>query len=424
METQILLILLVLILSAFFSGMEIAFVSASKLRIELLKKKEKISGKILSKYFKNPTRFIGTTLVGNNITLVIYGIIMASMLEPILERYFAIESDLTMLTVQTIISTIVVLILGEFIPKVIFRLKADVVLALFVIPFEFFYYTLSPLVLFFVWISQSILKLFFKDLSTKKPPFLSEHDLEYFLKESDQQVLEEETNVNPRFFEKALDLKEVKIRECMIPRTEIVSIDVNKSVEELEKLFIESGVSRVIVYKDTVDNILGYVHHYEMLSKPENIRSVVMPISLVPESMNSTEALELFIKKKNNIVWVVDEFGGTAGIVTLEDILEEIIGEIEDEFDVEELVEKEIAEYEYIFSARLEIDYLNEKYNLDIPEGDYETLGGYILLHSEKIPEIKEEVILNNFEIVILEAQQNKIEKVKVKLLEPPESSS
>ena len=412
------LIIISLFFSAFFSGMEIAFVSVNKLRLEIQTKKIAWLGKILSVYIEKPSRFIATALVGNNITLVIFGILMTKATEPSLIKFLNIEKgSMALLVTQTLITTIVVLVFGEFMPKVLFRLKSLFLLKTLSPVFHLFYWTLSPLVSVFMYLSSVLLKVFLKDKKAVAEEMYSRNDLQYFIKEADVFQLKNEVNVDPKLLENALELKDIRVRECMVPRTSICSVEVNTSIEELKKQFIEKGFSRMIVYKENIDQVLGYVHHFEMLNNPVNIRSLLIPVMLIPESMNASDLLDRFIREHKNIAWVVDEFGGTSGIVTLEDVMEEIFGEIQDEHDEGGLLEKQISPQEFLFSARLEIDYLNEKYEIDLPEGDYETLSGLILDYAEHIPTQGEKVEIPGFVFTILEGRKNRLDKIKLNLI-------
>ena len=414
---QLIYITIALALSAFFSGMETAFVSSNKLRLELISKNRPWIGKMLSVHVEKPERFITTALVGNNITLVVFGILMAGFIEPRLSNYFQMESSSGKLLTQTIITTLVVLVFGEFIPKVMFRLKSVLLLMVFIPIFQLFYLLLYPIVWVFMYLSKNILFHILKVKSAGSEGLFNRNDLQYFIKETDQTHFAEEANIDPKLLENAMELKEVKARECMVPRTEICAINVDASIGELKDLFIAEGYSRIIVYKEDLDNIVGYAHHFEMLNNPKNIRSVLIPLTLVPESMSASDLLDVFTKKHLNIAYVVDEFGGTSGIVTLEDVMEEIFGEIKDEHDEDELLEKKISETEYLLSARLEIDYLNDKYGLNLPEGDFETLSGLVLDVAENIPKRGYKMEFEGFKITILESKNNRVEKIKLNVI-------
>lgn len=421
---QPLLIIFSLVLSAFFSGMEIAFVSANKLRLELTSKNSPWVGKMLSLHIENPSRFITTALVGNNITLVIFGILMARFLEPKISSILDISNQSTILFIQTIITTSVVLVFGEFIPKVMFRLKSVLLLRILIPVFQIFYYVLSPLVIVFMFLSKRILRHALNQTPTDQETFFGRNDLQYFIKEADHDQLVKEANIDPKLLENAMELKDVKTRECMVPRTEVCAINIDAPIQELRDMFIAEGFSRIIVYEEDLDNILGYVHHFAMLSNPKQIRSALIPLMLVPESMSASDLLDEFMKKQLSIAWVVDEFGGTSGIVTLEDVMEEIFGEIQDEHDDDEQLEKKISETEFLFSARLEIDYINDKYGLELPKEDFETLSGLVLHFAESIPKRGVKLDISGFRFTILEAKNNRIEKLKLNLLPPKEDAA
>jgi CBS domain containing-hemolysin-like protein len=401
--------------SAFFSGIEIAFISANKLRIELESKQGLISSKIISTFFlSTPSRFIGTMLVGNNISLVIYGIVMAGILEPPLHYYFT--SEVSVLAMQTIISTIVILITAEFLPKTLFRINPNQILRFFALPVLLLYILLYPVVVLTTGISTFVLKKIFRVKIVEGKLAFDRIDLDNYLREvtsldEDKEIRDHEIQI----FQNALDFSSRKVRDSIIPRTEIEALDVNSSIEDLRQKFIETGLSKILIYKDTIDEIIGYVHSYEMFRRPENIRSILLPVLIIPETMASQEAMTLFIQEHKSIAVVVDEFGGTAGILTIEDVMEEIFGEIEDEHDTEELEETKVSDHEYIFAGRLDIEYLNEEYRLGLPVSeDYDTLAGLLITHSGSIPEKEELIQIDNFLFTVLEVSETRIEKVKV----------
>lgn len=409
-----------LLLIAFFSGIEIAFVSANKLRVELLKEKGKSNASIVSNFNQNPARFISTMLIGLNISLVLFSSIMEGVLTP--ENFSFLPAHKGyLLMIETVVTTFIVLIFGELIPKMLFRINADRMLLLFAYPTQLIYFLLTPLTLIFHKLSQKVLKFFVgSDYHEGRQEF-TEEDLEYLIKESaasEDKEDNETDNLNSELFEKALYLKEVKVKSCLVPRLEIEGIEADETIEELRKMILETKHSRILVYEENIDKIIGYVHHFDLLKQPKSIRSIIRAVEVIPASMNAQDLLVQFIKERKNIAWVVDEYGGTAGIITLEDIMEEIFGEIEDEHDVEELIEKKISDTEFIFAARLEVDYLNEEYNLDIPEGEYETLSGFIVMNNEDIPDQGETITIDRFEIKILKASDKRIELVNVKVKE------
>ncbi len=411
-------IAIVLILSAFFSGMEIAYISANKFRAELDSKLRKFSSAIVSKLLKNPSQYISTMLIGNNIVLVLYGIFMADLLNPIIAQYTS--SQIVLMLSETVISTFIILIFAEYLPKVIFVTNPNLFLRFFAVPVYFFYLVLYPIAKFTIFISDLVLKLFgMSNKDSSKDFTFGKIDLDHFLDDVESNT--QESN-ELRYFKKAMDLSEIKLRECIIPRTEIVAVEVNEDIDKLKELFIKSGYSKILVYENNIDNIIGYVHALDMFKKPKTIREVMHSVIIVPETMSAQDLLTEFMNKRKNIAVVVDEFGGTAGIISMEDLLEEFIGEIEDEYDDPEHVEKKIGDNKYIFSGRLEIDYLNEKYNLDIPVSEeYETLAGFILEHHNDIPKVNDEIEIGRFKIKILSSTNMKIEKVGLEIKEEKE---
>ena len=423
MEIEI--IIISLILSGFFSGIEIAYISANKLKIELLKNQGTFSGRVLSLLTSSPSKFLGTMLVGNNIALIVLGIMMSRLLEPAIGELLpaGFNNEFSILLIQTIIITVMVLIVGEFLPKAIFRIKPNGFLSFFSLPLLAIYYLLYPIVQVVVSISKFTLKNILQVDYKESEPIFSKVDLEHFINQFvKNENEEEEDELNTDIFEKALYLTKVKARECMVPRTELEAIDVQTSIDDLRKKFVETKLSRLIVFDETIDNILGYVHHFDLLKQPSGIREILFPIKVIPESMPAKDILNIFISDRKSIAWVVDEFGGTAGIITLEDVLEEIFGEIQDEHDSEEFIEKQIFEDEFIFSGRLEVDYLNEKYNIGFPEGEYETLAGYIVSNHENIPDQGEDIIIDNFKFKILNVGETRIETIKLKILDKKEA--
>jgi CBS domain containing-hemolysin-like protein len=418
MLSTILYIIITLILIGFFSGVEIAFVSTNKLNIELKRKQGSYAGKVLSKFMENPATFIGTSLVGINICLVVYGLLMTELTDVMFNAVGLPHNEYLRLFLDTIIATIVVLFLAEFIPKAIFRSKPESILSFLTLPIQFFYYLLYPIAQLFVRISEFILRYLFGVRINEEKTIFSRVDLEHFVKQMRTgHDIDNEDDSNSELFENALSLSKVKIRECLIPRNEIEAVPINTSVEEVKNIFIETKRSKLIVYEDNIDNVVGYLHSIDALKKPKDIKSVMHSIPMVPETMITVDLLNQFTKERKSIAWVVDEFGGTAGIVTMEDILEEIFGEIHDEYDEEEYIEKQLSSNEYIFSGRLEIDYLNEKYHFDLPVEDAETLSGFIIENHESIPKQKERIIVGNYEFVMLHVSDTRIETVKVKSL-------
>lgn len=409
-------IILSLIFIGFFAGYEIAFVSANRLSIELKKKQGKQSGIILSDFVDNPAKFIGTCLIGLNSLLVIYGLLFDEFLKGIAWNPLNVKNEYLKLFIDTIISAIVVLIFGEFIPKAIFRARNDSLLSFFAPLAKFFHTIFEPLTNLFVNLAQWILKYIFNVRVNDKHNAFTKVDLEHFFQQTKEQD-EDNQELNTELFENALSLPTIKIRQCLVPRTEIEGVDKDISLEELRQKFVQTKLSKLLIFDDNIDNILGYVHQTDLFKRPGSIQEILHPILAVPESMSAADLINKFSKERKSIAWVVDEFGGTAGIVTMEDLLEEIFGEIHDEYDVEEFVEKQLAEDEFILSGRLELDYLKEKYNLEFPENDSETLSGYIIHKHESIPTLKETIIIDDYRFDILSVSETRIDTVKLKIL-------
>ena len=399
--------------SAFFSGMEIAFISSSKLKIELDNKKGLFSAKILSFFSSKPAWFIAAMLIGNNTALVIYTLYVTDLIEPYLLT-FNLNNNVVLL-VQTLFSTFFILLFAEFLPKAIFRLNPNSTLRIFSLILFVFYVFLWPLTALVVFLSNVILKLFGNHESLNKVSF-KKTDLDLYINELKKDLDEgEEMEHDVKIFHNALSFSKVIARDCMVPRNEIVSLEINDTVEDLKKLFLDSGHSRILIYKDNIDNIIGYVHSLELFKIPISIKSMLIPVSIVPESMSGIKLLEDFIDKKRSVSVVVDEYGGTSGILTMEDIIEEIFGEIDDEHDQEEFIHKELKENVFLFSGRLEIDFINEKYRLKLPvKEDYETLSGMIVSFAETIPKRREIFKIENYELLVLEVDDTKISKVQL----------
>ncbi|PSL04450.1 hemolysin family protein [Cecembia rubra] len=419
MESGYLLyVVITLLFSAFFSGVEIAFVSANKLHIELQNKQGLLSGKILSNFLQKPGQFIGTTLIGNTIALVLYGIFMANLLEPWITAWLPgnLENQASIMVVQTILSTILVLVTAEFLPKSIFLLNPNRLLSALSIPFQIIYYLMYPIVWLVVGLSRFfITKVLGLEYSEDKPVF-KVTDLNSFIQNNLQHSsLDVKVEIDTKIFDNAVEFKTIKIRECMVPRTDIVSVDVEDTIEDLKQVFAESGHSKIIVYEDSIDDVIGYCHQLELFKKPKKIRDILTPIIIVPESALANELLIQFIKERKSLALVVDEFGGTSGIVSMEDIIEEIFGEIQDEYDTDDLTEQKISENEYLISARHEIDYLNEKYGWELPYGEFETLAGFILSLIEDIPQKGQSITFGNLTFTIVAKQDHRIETLKVK---------
>ena len=418
MLSTVLYIVICLILIGFFSGIEIAFVSSNKLNFELKKKQGSYAGKVLSRFMENPATFIGTSLVGINVCLVIYGDLMTNLTNHLFDQVGLPHNEFIRLFLDTLIATIIVLVLAEFIPKALFRSKPESTLTFLTIPIQFFYFFLYPVARFFVKISEFILKYLFSVRISKEKTIYTRVDLEQFVKQLRTGQRNENQDLNTELFENALYLSQVRIRECLIPRNEIEAVELNTPLDELKAYFIETKLSKIIIYEGDIDNIVGYIHHLDFLREPKDIKSVMHAIPTVPEAMNAVDLLNQFTRERKSIAWVIDEFGGTAGIVTMEDILEEIFGEIRDEYDDEEYVEKQLSANEFIFSGRLEVEYINEKYKLNIPIDDAETLSGFIIENHESIPTQKERIIIGHYEFDILLVTDTRIETVKVKVLQ------
>ena len=412
------LIILSLVLSALFSGTEIAFVSANKLRVEIKKKKSARRGSIISGFYNDPASFLGTMLVGNNIALVLFTTLMTKLIEPYFLEWmpFLDTQPLLLLLFETLVITIVVLIFGEFLPKTLFRLFADQVLYFLAVPLQLLKWILQAPSWVMTKLSNQLLRLLRTPVEQVDNAF-TRLDLEHFIQGAQG---DEEEDIDKELFGKALNLRGVRVRECMIPRPEIENIDVTASVEDLEQIFRETKLSRIIVTNQDIDNVLGYVHHQQLLNRPKSISRVIMDLPYVPEAMPVADLLSRFIRDRINIAMVVDEYGGISGLITMEDILEELFGEIEDEHDQEEHVERIIEEgQEYIFSGRLEVDYLNEKYDLEIPEGDYHTLSGYIVTQTGTIPEQNDELHFGGYKFVLELVSDTKIETIRMIREEP-----
>jgi len=402
--------------------MEIAFITSNKLYFELEKKQGSWNSSVISKLTKNSSQFITTMLIGNNIALVVYGIFMGDLIIQLLfPEYISVDNyPIWILFVQTVISTLVILVTAEFMPKAIFRIYSTELLSIFAIPAYIIYKLLYVVSSFVVWLSKFMLKLVTGDKVEEKENEFRRVDIGNYISEQlDSVDDDEEMDVEIQMFQNALEFNEVKVRECMIPRTEIIGLDINDSITNLNKMFVSTGKSKIIIYKEDIDDILGYVHSFEMFKKPKDIKSILLPVEFIPETLPANELLSTFIKKRKSIAVVLDEYGGTSGLVTVEDIVEELFGEIEDEHDNLDMTEKKIKDNEYIFSARLEIDYLNEKYSLGLEENDnYETIGGYVLFHLQDIPEKNQIIEIEHFVITITKTSNNKIVELKLMIKE------
>ncbi|MCC5923348.1 MAG: HlyC/CorC family transporter [Crocinitomicaceae bacterium] len=416
-SSLLIIIVVAVLFSAFFSGAEIAFVSANRLKIELDNQKGLLSGKILSKLVKKDSLFITTMLIGNNVALVVYGIWTAEFLEKYIR--FITEIDGLVLLLQTIISTLIILLTAEFIPKALFQINPNGLLQFFSLPLLLIYWLFYPISIFTITISNILLRVF--KINTKGTNYaFSKIDLDEYVRDlnerressGDDDLLNE-----MQILQNALQFSDIKARDCMVPRTDIIALDLDTHIKDLTQVFIDTGLSKVLIYKETLDDIIGYVHSFELFRKPETIKQILRPISFIPEAMPAKELLALFARQNGNIAVVLDEFGGTSGVITIEDVVEEIFGDIEDEHDRDVLVEKELEQGVYLFSARQDVDYLNEKYNLSLEENAaYETIGGLVLYHLENIPEEGETIELDNSIITVKKVSDRKIEELELRM--------
>ncbi len=427
MALNLVIIIVTLMLSAFFSGMEIAYVSSNKIHIELEKKQEDFLGRILTKLTAKPSKYIATMLIGNNIALVIYGLTMGDVLvnwfQSLLPSSNAtltyLLTDFQLLT-KTVISTLVILITAEFLPKVFFQIYSNTLLKILALPTYIFYVVFTWISDFVLWISDAVLKYIFKANGEDVALAMTKVELGNYISEQMESFEDhEEVDSEIQIFQNALEFSDVKAREVMVPRTEITAVDISESIDNLRQLFIETGRTKILVYKETIDDILGYVHAFELFKKPKTIKSILIPVSFVPETILIKDVLNLLTKKRQSIAVVIDEYGGTSGIMSVEDIIEELFGEIEDEHDSLDMTEEQIDENTYRFSARLEVDYINETYKLNLPESEtYETLGGLIVNKTEGIPEENEAIQIENFRFTIEEVSSTKIDIVRLKIFD------
>ncbi|WBL21962.1 hemolysin family protein [Zunongwangia sp. HRR-M8] len=425
MSAEVIIIIFSLLLSAFFSGMEIAYVSSNKIYIEIEKLQNDFLAKVLKRLTKKPSKFIAAMLVGNNIALVVYGFYMGDLIMEWLTGMQPLDNailnylvtDLSLFT-QTLLSTLLILVTAEFLPKVFFQIYANSMLKFFAVPAYLFYLIFSFISSFVIWISDMILKRFFKTDGDEVQLAFSKIELGNFISEQMETVEEEdEVDSEIQIFQNALQFADIKAREVMIPRTEIIAVNQDVAPGDLVKTFTETGLSKILIFNETIDDIIGYVHSFELFKKPASIKSILLPVIFVPETMWVKDVLNVLIKKRKSIAVVIDEYGGTSGMMTIEDIVEELFGEIEDEHDSAILVEEKIGEDHYKFSARAEVDYINETYRLNIPTGEnYETLGGFIVNHTEEIPQQNEVVRIDEFELTILDVSNTKIDLVELKI--------
>ncbi len=400
---------------AFFAGIEMAFYSVNRLGIELKKKQGKPGAQILSRFFDAPENFLGTTVLGFVIFLVCFVLLFRIVMQPVW-NIVGLNNDGVRLALNIILSTFIVLIFGEFIPRANFRARSNWLLSRLVWVINVFYQLLQPIAAFFIKLSNWALKYVFNIRIHDKKDVFSRGDLETLYNKDDEDEYEPE-EMDTQLFENVLELSKVKIRECLVPRKEVIGVEFRTSIEQVREKLIETKLSKLIVFENSIDNITGYIHQLDLFKDPKSLQDILLPIPAVPETMNAIDLINKLIKERKSIAWVVDEFGGTAGIVTLEDVLEEIFGEIDDEYDREEFVEKQIAENEYIFSGRLELDYLTRKYELTFDDDESETLSGYIINHHETIPRQRERIIIDNYEFDVLNVSETRIEMVKLKVL-------
>jgi putative hemolysin len=422
MDSDLIIIIVCLIFSALFSGVEIAFLSSNRLKVELDKNKGTISGRILGHFYKKEQNFIGTLLLGNNIALVVFGISFANLVVEVdqitdSKSLWGIEDDALILLIQTLLSTLLVLIVAEFLPKVIFQLNPNRLLKALSIPVYLIYLILFIPTQFIMVISVFVLKIFKVEITNSEKVF-SKIDLEHYVQDINNRIKDEaELGNEMQILQNALDFSKIKARDCMVPRLEIISMEVDESIEDLNRLFIQTGISKILIYRDTIDNVIGYVHSFELFKKPTEIKQVMRPISFVPEAIPGKELLEIFTKQSSSIAVVVDEYGGTAGVITIEDVIEEIFGDIEDEHDSEDWLEEKIDDNTYRFSGRVDIDYLNETHKFTLPESDeYETLGGLIINELESIPESGTVIQVGNYKLTIEEVSDRRIEIVRIEI--------
>ncbi len=427
MTSSFFVIFISILLSAFFSGMEIAFISSNRIHIEIEKRQSGWISSILAKLTSKPSKFIAAMLIGNNLALVVYGFVMGDVLMNWFQSFLPSENRLltylledAVLVSQTVLSTLLILITAEFLPKVVFQIYSNQLLKFFALPAFIFYQLFAPISSFVIWISDVFLKKIFKISDDQIQLAFSKVDLGHYINEQlNASETKEDIDTEIQIFQNALEFSEVKSREVMIPRTELMAISVHESIDILTNKFVESGFSKILVFNNTVDDILGYVHSFDLFKRPANIESILKPVELVPETMLIKDVMNVLTKKRRSIAVVLDEYGGTSGIMTIEDIVEELFGEIEDEHDSTDLIEEKISEGRFKFSARLDVDYINEQYELKLPENEnYETLGGMIVHHVEGIPEKNTQVLINGFVIDVLEVSNTKIDLITITIAE------
>ncbi len=418
MTPGLMLVIASLVASAIFSGVEMAFIASNKLQIEVRGLQGGLIGRLLGYFNERPARFIATLLVGNTLSLVVFSYFMAKLLDPWLAGFSWIGgSEVLFLLISTVISTLIVLVAAEYIPKSFFLGNPNRLLLIFTLPISLVYVVLFPLVFVITGFSKGILNGIFKLEYSEKKPVFGLTDLDEFVRDLEETPTDDDmAEVDPKIFSRALEFKNLKVRDCMIPRTELSAVEEEESIDELKREFQESGHSKIMVYRDNIDNVIGYCHTSSLLKEPKSIQDIVTPVTIVPESLEAREMMIQFTSESKSIALVVDEFGGTAGIVTLEDVMEEIVGEIQDEHDQEDLLEEQVNENNFLLSARLEINYLNEKYNWGLPHGEYDTLGGLILASFEDIPKANQVIQIESFRFTVLSTQGNRIDKVRLSL--------
>jgi putative hemolysin len=406
-----------ILLMGFFAGIEMAFVSLNRLNVELKKKQGSTGGQMVADFMDSPIRFLGTTIIGFNIFLIFFALELSHVMRPLWGlNYFRDLPGWVHLIIQITIATLAVLVFAEFIPRAIFRARSNKLLGSIIYLVDFFSQMFYPVAEALISLSEWILKYVF-NIRINKKESLSYNNLNLF--QQNKEEIEDDREMNKDWFENALRLSKMKIRQCLVPRKEIIGVDINTGMEEVKKKFIETKLSKLVVYNNSIDTIAGYVHQLDLFKNPGDLQSILLPIPAVPESMSAIDMIAKFSADRKSIAWVVDEFGGTAGIITLEDLVEEIFGEIQDEYDTDEFVEKQLSDTEFIFSGRLELDYLAKKYNLEFPENDdeSETLSGYIINYHEIIPGPKERIIIDDYEFDVLNVTDTRIEMVKLKKL-------
>lgn len=403
-----------ILLSAIFSGLEIAFVTADKVQIEIINKRGGLIAKILTAFTSYPSRFIATLLIGNNLALVTFGIYIEELLKP--EINIFTDNTFLILLIQTIVSTVIILLFAEYIPKTLFRIKPNHALRIFAYPMYILFWSLKWIVNLIVGFSKFILKKYLKVNIQEDRPIIGRLELQHYLEERVENIEDTDgLDAEVQYYKNVLDFQSIKVRDCMVPRTEIIALDIQTPIEKLNKVFLETGHSKILIFKGTVDEVIGFVHSKEIFKQPKDISSIILPVGFVPESMTAQRALNTFIQLRKSVLVIVNEFGGTAGMLTVEDILEEILGEIEDEHDKIDHKEEQLTENEYLFSGRLEVDLLNDKYNLNIPTHEsYGTLAGYIFTHTEDIPKEGSTIIIDHFSILIEKVGETRIELVKL----------